>query len=253
MNKYLSDRKRHTIMNGKIVKFCEAFWRALFYATFCVVGYYALFVPEPVVWVKNTKEYWLGWPLQSLPSAVDFYYQVELGCYLHQLFWTEVKRSDFWEMIIHHFVTLMLITLSYLTNFTRIGSSILLIHDISDVFLETAKVINYTSKAPGRGHLKIFTDIVFSIFAISFFVTRLVIYPRYVLYATIKDGVDHFGCEFGGCYVYIGLLSALQVLHVYWFYLISRMIYRILTTGIEKDERSDDDEELEDEKDTKNE
>ena len=35
----------------------------------------------------------------------------------------------------------------------------------------------------------------------------------------------------------------LQVLHVFWFYLIARMIYKLATTGIEKDERSDDEDE----------
>jgi len=245
VNKYFVDRKKHNVTRNKIVKFCEAFWRALFYATFCILGYNALFVPEPVSWVKDTHNYWIGWPLHPLSSTINFYYQIELGCYLHQLFWTEVKRSDALEMILHHFVTILLITISFLTNYTRIGSNILLIHDISDVFLETAKVFNYASKAPGstKAFFKTACDITFTTFAITFFVTRLMIYPRYVLYATIVEGVEHFGCEFGGCYVFIGLLSTLQILHIYWFYLISRMLYRIVTTGIEKDERSDDEEE----------
>ena len=32
-------------------------------------------------------------------------------------------------------------------------------------------------------------------------------------------------------------------LHLFWFYLIARMIYRLITTGIDKDERSEDEDE----------
>ena len=52
------------------------------------------------------------------------YYHIELGCYLHQLLWTEVSRSDALEMILHHLITICLLIFSYLTNFTRIGLSI---------------------------------------------------------------------------------------------------------------------------------
>ena len=153
-------------------------------------------------------------------------------------------------MLIHHFVTLSLIFLSWVTNFTRIGTSIMLIHDLSDVILEFAKVINYTSKGKGHGHLKIITDILFGVFAVTFFVTRLIIYPGFILYSLFTFAVPLFTLNFFFAYIWIGLLCALQILHIFWFYLIGRMIYRLLTTGIEKDERSDDEDidEGEDEK-----
>ncbi len=245
MNKYLWQRKRNAVINRKIVKYVEAFWRAIFYITFCVLGYYALFTPETASWVRDTKHHWIDWPLHPMTTTINFYYQIELGCYIHQLMWTEVTRSDAMEMILHHFITIALITASYLTNYTRIGASILLLHDLADIFLETAKVFNYSSKAKGHKWMTIFQDSLFGVFALTFFVTRLVLYPRYILYSVIVEGVEHFGCEFGGCYVFIGLLCALQCLHIFWFYLICKMIYRIATTGIEKDERSDDEEEEE--------
>ena len=39
-------------------------------------------------------------------------------------------------MVIHHFVTFSLLALSYSTGFFRIGCIIMLLHDVTDVFLE---------------------------------------------------------------------------------------------------------------------
>jgi TLC domain len=52
----------------------------------------------------------------------------------------DTKRSDFWQHFVHHLVTMALITLSWVTNFVRMGTLVMLIHDISDVPLEIAKV-----------------------------------------------------------------------------------------------------------------
>jgi TLC domain len=52
----------------------------------------------------------------------------------------DTKRSDFWQHFVHHLVTMALITLSWVTNFVRMGTLVMLIHDISDVPLEVAKV-----------------------------------------------------------------------------------------------------------------
>lgn len=47
--------------------------------------------------------------------------------------------------------------------------------------------------------------------------------------------------------MFIGLLVALQCLHIFWFYLILKMIFRLMSGNMSKDERSDDEEELESE------
>jgi sphingoid base N-palmitoyltransferase len=59
-------------------------------------------------------------------------------CIYTQVF--DTKRSDFWQHFVHHLVTMALITLSWVTNFVRMGTLVMLIHDISDVPLEIAKV-----------------------------------------------------------------------------------------------------------------
>ena len=245
VKKYLWMRRRNEVTRRKIVKYVEAMWRCLFYTAFCILGYQTLFVPETASWIVDTKNHWLEWPFHPMSQSLMLYYQVELGCYFHQLVWTEVSRSDALEMILHHIITILLIVASFLTSYTRIGASILFLHDLADIILESAKVLNYTSSAPEHRWLKTYSvvDILFGVFAVTFFVTRLVLYPRFILYSVIVEGVEIFGCEFGGCYVFIGLLLGLQFLHIFWFYLIMRMVVRLVFYGsVEKDVRSDDEE-----------
>ena len=44
-------------------------------------------------------------------------------------------------MVIHHIVTTILLVLSYNTGFFRIGCVIILLHDVSDVFLEVSCIL----------------------------------------------------------------------------------------------------------------
>ena len=39
-------------------------------------------------------------------------------------------------MMLHHLVTMFMISVSYMVGYIRIGAVIMLVHDISDVFLE---------------------------------------------------------------------------------------------------------------------
>lgn len=52
----------------------------------------------------------------------------------------EVRRKDWAESFVHHIVTLGLEYYAFYANFTRSGIMVMLIHDVSDIFLEAAKV-----------------------------------------------------------------------------------------------------------------
>ena len=126
----------------------------------------------------------------------------------------------------------------------------MILHDSADIFLETAKCFNYAATAEKKEALrqkrpesqvaKTICDILFGIFAVVFFVTRIIIYPFKILHSVFFDLTEIIGF-WNGLRLFQGLLVTLQCLHCFWFYTIATMIYRLLTTGIEKDERSDDD------------
>ena len=245
---YITSSLKVRSNKNKAIKFVEALWRLIFYSCFVVVGIRVLLFPSRQVWLEDTTLHWKQWPFHDISPLTNFYYHIQLGCYMHQLMWTEVSRSDAAEMILHHFATIFLILLSYLTNFTRIGSSILVVHDLADIFLESAKCFNYVSKnsktAVGKACGSC-CDVLFGLFAIVFFVTRLVLYPRYMVYSLVYEAPQVLGGAWVGYYVFAVLLVILQCLHVFWFYLISVMIYKLAIKGtVEKDDRSDDEDEI---------
>ena len=63
---------------------------------------------------------------------------------------TQVRRRDWLESMIHHVVTVGLLAYSYYVNFTRVGIMIMLVHDISDIFLEISKLSRYAKRQVGR-------------------------------------------------------------------------------------------------------
>lgn len=123
-------------------------------------------------WVFNQKQYFSGWPLHPISTATKLYYNAGFGMYLFGcfsvFFEAEQSRLDLIVMLIHHFATLLLIGSSYLYSFHRIGyrfllSSrcvILLLHDLSDPFMEVGKLMLYTGN-------NFYADIAFGIFAIG--------------------------------------------------------------------------------------
>ncbi|CAN0419907.1 unnamed protein product [Ascophyllum nodosum] len=78
-------------------------------------------------------------------------------------------------MLVHHLATLFLLTFSWLTSLARIGTLIMLCHDVSDVLMETAKLFNYAQKRYPWCHLA--ADGVFLVFAAVFGFSRLYIFP----------------------------------------------------------------------------
>lgn len=51
-----------------------------------------------------------------------------------------MRRKDWLESMVHHIATIALLLYSYYVNFTRVGIMVMLLHDVSDIFLEAAKL-----------------------------------------------------------------------------------------------------------------
>jgi hypothetical protein len=144
------------------------------------------------------------------------------------------KRKDFWQMFIHHVLTLVLISLSWICNLHRIGSLVLIVHDFADIFLEAAKFFKYAS-------LQKACDIVFGIFTVSWLVTRLGLFPRIIYSSTVE--APQILPMYPVYYIFNSLLIMLLVLHLIWTYMILQVVVQTIKAGqMEGDVRSSSDE-----------
>ena len=129
-------------------------------------------------------------------------------------------------------------------GWNRIGIVVMLLFDPSDVPLHTAKMFKYLSEARPGLHLDLCADIMFGIFMLSFFTLRLVLYP-YVVWSAHFESAQFFehGPEAHTC---VALLGLLLLLNMFWGYLILRVLHKLIVTGHVDDDRSDDEDEIED-------
>ncbi|KAM6465584.1 ceramide synthase 4-like [Liasis olivaceus] len=212
-------------------KFCEASWRATYYVISFCTGLAVLY-DKP--WFWDLRQCWVGYPQQPLQPGLCGYYltQFSFYCSLVVMLPFQVKRMDFREQIVHHAASLFLISFSYCANYIRIGSVVIILHDIPDSLLHATKMFNYLKWQKT-------CDTLFIMFSVVFLFTHLVIFPFKILYNTCYYFTELFQ-PFFGYYFFNALLIILQLLDPFWLSFIIRMIYRFLIHGkMEKDVWSD--------------
>lgn len=227
-------RRRNQNRSGLRKKFCEASWRCAFYFCAFFGGVIAL---HDKPWLYDLRKVWAGFPKQSLLPSQYWYYFSEMGFYLSLVFRLtfDVKRKDFKEQVIHHIATLTLLSFSWISNYIRVGTLVMVVHDSADILLEAAKILIYAdwNKA---------ANVVFVVFTAFFVITRLVIFPFWLIHCTWVYPLELYEAFFG-YYFFNVMLMVLQVLHLYWAVLILRMLYRAIFGMLEGDDRSDAEEE----------
>ncbi|RVE67178.1 hypothetical protein OJAV_G00115060 [Oryzias javanicus] len=166
-------RRRNQERPSKLTKFQEASWRFTFYL-FAFYGGLAVLIDKP--WFRDVSQIWENFPQIPLLASQYWYYMMELGFYISLLLSVvlDVRRKDFWEQVVHHVVTIALISLSWVVNYIRAGSLIILVHDTSDYIMELAKMFNYAG-------WKRTCNFLFIVFSTVFIITRLIIFPVWLL------------------------------------------------------------------------
>jgi len=232
-----------------IDKFKEGAWRLVFYVFIFTYGCVVLW-SKP--WFWSSRLWWSGWPKHPLEDSIRWYYLIEASFYSSLMFsqFTDVRRKDFWQMFIHHIVTLCLMFASWFTNTVRIGSLVLLLHDAVDWILESTKMAAYAK-------YETVSMVLVACFGSVWFGTRLVVFPVYIIKSCYTDSLTIFAEEgihgrVGGIfYLLVGCLSLLCVLHAIWFYKIVILVIKVVRGDSQvKDNRSDtedDDDEMEEE------
>lgn len=98
-------------------------------------------------------------------------------------------------MLFHHVVTVLLLGMAFVVNGVQIGTLILLAHDISDVPLEVCKKVGEAIFTLFLQLAKLFkyikynrcAQVSFGVFAFLFFVSRMIIYPFFLLWSVLFE------------------------------------------------------------------
>ncbi|MED6108666.1 ASC1-like protein [Stylosanthes scabra] len=233
----------------RIRKFKESAWKCVYFLS---AEIFALSVTYDEPWFTNTRNFWVGpgsqvWPDQKIKLKLKALYMYAAGFYSYSIFaliFWETRRSDFGVSMGHHVATVILIVLSYIFRFARVGSVVLALHDASDVFLEIGKMSKYSGA-------EVIASCAFVLFVLSWVLLRLIYYPFWILWSTSYEvllTLDKEKHKVDGpiyYYVFNSLLYCLLVLHIYWWVLIFRMLVKqIQARGkLSEDVRSDSEDE----------
>ncbi|OTA99999.1 hypothetical protein M426DRAFT_324652 [Hypoxylon sp. CI-4A] len=258
----------------EITRFSEQAWMLVYYSFFWSLGLY-LYARSP--YFMNMGELWTGWPNRELDGLMKAYLLAQWAFWIQQVLviHIEERRKDHYQMLIHHFITITLISACYYYHHTRVGNLILVIMDVVDLFLPLAKCLKYL------GYSRL-CDATFGVFMVSWFVARHIFYLM-TCYSIYKDTPEiiNFGCYHGpnsnltgpepapdgwGHYIepfrdpqgtvcfnasvqwgFLYCLLALQVLTIFWFFMIIQVAIRVLRGDGADDTRSDDEGEEEEE------
>lgn len=228
-------------------RFIEQAWSMVYYSFSWGFGFYLYYNSD---YYLDCYNIYANWPHDVLSAPMKFYYLLQSASWFQQfiVLHIESRRKDHYQMLAHHIITCILTTASYSLYFTKIGHVILLLMDIVDVFLSTAKILKYAG-------FQTVCDLMFLFFMVSWIIFRHGVY-NYVLWFTATRARDIMGnkCStflpsetYKACYtdlqvdIFMLLLVALQVIMCIWMYMIFRVAFHVISGGSADDVRSDTD------------
>ncbi|KZT38360.1 longevity assurance proteins LAG1/LAC1 [Sistotremastrum suecicum HHB10207 ss-3] len=225
-----------------VLRFAEQGWACVYYTVYWTFGLYIhLSLPTSPF---NTTQLWVGYPHDLLAGPLKFYYLTQMSSWLHQILVlnAEARRKDHYQMLSHHIITIILMTASYIGNFTRAGCLILALLDFCDIFLPLAKMLRYLQ-------LTTICDATFVFFMTSWLVTRNILLPVVIwsvafetpgLVPDVWDPEKGYYGSRGIMNLFIALLVSLQILLCIWGWMIARVAWMVVRGSSAEDVRSDE-------------
>lgn len=240
---------------NNLAKFSNAAFKFIAYTTILLVGITSIIGDDKLEALKTGNSTgWMArgiisifqdWPNMEFyniimpggsleTSPIIFHYQLALAFYLYGsvmmcLGLDGTPKSDYLAMGTHHAVTIFLILFSWYWKLARYGCIILILHDVSDPFMEIAKTCLYSGK-------QLLADIGFGLFALVFLVSRCFVFPVFVMWPLFdylfRSDVGYAKAQTVP-YWYFGPLALvmLQLLHLFWGGLILKMLFGAISKG----------------------
>lgn len=221
----------------RISRLCNDLNGMLYYTCSIVMGYWALrntaHLPRSFGGTLDLSDFSRAFPSPPPSHAASFYFLFGLGHHLERMLQLLVgKRADgqFWSFYLHHFLTVSLMTASYRTGLMRYGLPVLYLHDWVEPLLNLSKAARelrclrptlipaFICFIVVWGYTRVWA----MLWEICPWVYGLVVSPGPVLHT-------HFWAALYSAFA----LYSLQLLNLYWFWLLLGILYRKASTGAE--------------------
>jgi len=235
---------------AKVARFMEQTYTAIYFGVFSPYGLYVMYHTE--VWYFRTAGYYERYPHHTHTADFKAYYLLQAAYWTQQaivlLLQLEKPRKDFKELVLHHVVTLSLISLSYRFHFTYMGIAVFVTHDISDFFLATSKTLNYLDH-PLIGPYFGFFILVW--IYMRHYINLGIIISIPMQFKTIGPFFLDWEAGYYKCtlaqFISGTLLGSLQAVNLFWLWFILRIAKRFVLDNEAVDERSEDEAEADEE------
>uniref|UniRef100_A0A7S1PJT5 TLC domain-containing protein n=1 Tax=Percolomonas cosmopolitus TaxID=63605 RepID=A0A7S1PJT5_9EUKA len=215
----------------KIIKFQEQTFKCLYH---CFVALWALWAFSDFRWWSSDIRYTMQTDVRLLKfsSMHKLYYIFQTAFHLHSLLYHYIERrnhvrDDDLQMQIHHMATIFLLVGSFHVGHLRIGTLVLYVHDMSDVFVAITKIFNYTKFRDG------ILVVLLSNLVLSWAYYRLYRFPKDVI-LIIMEQIGFANKSTFDYSLMFGLI-VLFILHVIWFYQIIQIPMAIVYGNEEYD------------------
>jgi hypothetical protein len=217
----------------RVERFATVCFKFLYFLIITTWGYILLkdqsWFPPILGGSGDVQHAWDDFPCPPVLHGLTAYYMIELAYHVQSLVYHLFMphRNDFLEMTLHHSCAIFLVLFSHYHGYVRIGSLVLFIHDVADILSYAIKAVVDTE----------YTKVTLGIYAgllVVWGVTRLYVFPFYILRTILYDGphlipAEHFNRS---GYRYLeGMLYILQCLHIYWYFLFLIIGYQFTQTG----------------------
>ncbi|KAL7641492.1 UNVERIFIED_CONTAM: hypothetical protein RMT77_007363 [Armadillidium vulgare] len=224
-------------------KFADTGFKLIIHVTYFIMGVTVLHDKK---WVWDIDHCWREYPHHEVDTDVWVYYMFGLGLYLTitAFQFLQPGGKDKLAMYVHHLFTISLISFSWVMNFVRVGTLVILVFQCSDWILLIAKLLTYLKK-------ETLTNIAFTLTFISWIISRVILYPTWILWSALFEGPTYMFMP--SAYFFYFMLSVLYVLTLSWLGMMIAVIYRKIKYGKIEDVRSSGEEDFDFDEDKKEE
>ncbi|CAI2373622.1 unnamed protein product [Moneuplotes crassus] len=218
----------------KIYKSTRNLFKVFYFTFITLFGFYVLSDTNyhtSLMFGKGDLMYlYSDWPYQEIPKYLKLYYLIGLSYHAEDTIahFFHPIQNDFFEMLLHHYITLMLVGGSYMTSFWNIGIIVMIQMDNGDAIGSACKAFMDFASIP-----IVLTNYLGILFSWIYF--RDAVFAYETLWKGAFFGQFRINDENSIHIPFIALLIGLLILNLYWTVLFFRMGYRFISKGEVKD------------------